>query len=197
VPVGVAPRDGLLHLSKGEIMRICDLESCERPHYGRGLCRTHLRQTNEGKIPGAIREYVPGRTGCGSPGCDKPHHGKGLCRTHYKRVQRGGQLGPLLRQGTGWVDKNGYRMVSRKDHPNASEAGVLAEHRLVMSETLARPLFPGENVHHVNGVRDDNRPENLELWVSYQPSGQRPADLLEWAHEIIRRYGDDPCTSCS
>ena len=61
-------------------------------------------------------------------------------------------------------------------------------HRVTMSEMLGRDLFPGENVHHKKGVRSDNRPENLELWVSHQPKGQRPEDLLEWADEIITRY---------
>jgi hypothetical protein len=62
------------------------------------------------------------------------------------------------------------------------------QHRTVMAEMLGRDLLPGENVHHKNGVRIDNRPDNLELWVTHQPSGQRPADLLEWADEIISRY---------
>jgi hypothetical protein len=57
-----------------------------------------------------------------------------------------------------------------------------------MQEMLGRELFPDENVHHINGVRDDNRPENLELWSTSQPSGQRIPDKVEWALEILRRY---------
>lgn len=57
----------------------------------------------------------------------------------------------------------GYVVLQMRDHPMASKSGALFEHRLVMAEHLGRMLLPTEVVHHINGVRNDNRIENLEL----------------------------------
>lgn len=60
-------------------------------------------------------------------------------------------------------DKFGYIQIWKPEHPNAKLAGYIHEHRLVMSEHLGRPLTSEEYIHHRNGIKDDNRLENLEI----------------------------------
>jgi hypothetical protein len=82
----------------------------------------------------------------------------------------------------GWcLDKNGYRILK-------VDGRHIPEHRLVLEKKLGRKLFPEETVHHINGVRNDNRPENLELWSSRHGKGQRVADKIAYAKEILNTY---------
>lgn len=84
----------------------------------------------------------------------------------------------------------GYAFVWCPEHPR-SHHGRVREHILVMEEFLGRRLFPGEEVHHLNTLRSDNRLENLELWVHGQPAGARVTDIVEWATEMLLRYAPE------
>lgn len=88
------------------------------------------------------------------------------------------------------ISKDGYIYVYYKSHPHADKEGRVYEHRLIMEKKLGRYLFPSENVHHKNGIRDDNRIENLELWTKVQSTGRRVEDVVKWAKEILEIYGD-------
>jgi hypothetical protein len=86
------------------------------------------------------------------------------------------------------VNATGYITIYEPEHPNATVNGHVLEHRKVMSEVLGRPLLATEQVHHINGIRHDNRLENLELWSVQQPSGQRTEDKVVYALEILQQY---------
>jgi hypothetical protein len=91
--------------------------------------------------------------------------------------------------------KAGYVMVWAPGHPRAGKGQYVFEHILVMERQLGRHMVPQESVHHRNGVKDDNRPENLELWTRPQPTGIRVTDAIAWAREILVRYSGYADTS--
>ncbi len=74
---------------------------------------------------------------------------KGECHWNWK----GGRL----------IDKKGYVSLYKPSHPQSDKHGYIREHRLVMEQKLGRYLTKEEDVHHVNGIKSDNRIENLEL----------------------------------
>jgi len=182
-------------------MKLCLVSNCEEKHLSRGLCGTHYAQLRRGVLPGQMTPFEPrwirrinaGKK-CKVKDCERNAERALMCMAHYQRVQthRDPMAYKPIRVNKGrHYHKTGYIVIPAKGHANGNAAGSIMEHIKIMSEHLGRPLQKNENVHHRNGIRDDNRIENLELWTRHQPTGTRVRDLIIFARKIIKDYGDD------
>lgn len=178
--------------ARAERPRSCAVDGCDRDVKTRGWCHGHYQRWYR---HGDVRADIPLRAAgpCEIPSCGRQRYARGLCATHYKRMLATGDARaeePIRSPGAdGWVN-HGYLVVCVPPEDRWLSYGEtqMAEHRLVMARLLERPLEPDENVHHRNGDRQDNRAQNLELWTTSQPSGQRLDDKLHHALELLRRY---------
>lgn len=87
----------------------------------------------------------------------------------------------------GGIDRHGYRVFNTSTA--SGKPFPILEHRLVMERMIGRELLPTETVHHKNGIRHDNRPENLELWNGRHGRGHRATDKIEDALRLLADHG--------
>jgi hypothetical protein len=173
----------------------CSVGTCTKRVDAHGLCHAHYQRRQR---TGSVQEERPlgwrrQSEQCAVDECDRKPFAKGYCGTHYKRLVKHGdakdEVPIRVATGEGWLS-HGYWCVTVPPellHLTNGEAQV-GEHRLVMARHLGRQLAAGEVVHHINGDRTDNRIENLELWSTTQPKGQRVEDKVAYAVELLARY---------
>jgi HNH endonuclease len=166
----------------------CRFDGCLKPRVAGGYCAGHAAQYYGGR---PLAPLFKPKTGCDFADCTKRHFALGYCQGHWRQLREKRPLAPL-REIKGWRMDRGYVVIFEPTHPNARKDGYVAEHIKVMAAKLGRPLERFEEVHHKNGIRSDNRPENLELWArGMQPPGSRVSDLVDAAVRVLKLYRPD------
>jgi hypothetical protein len=88
----------------------------------------------------------------------------------------------------GKINNRGYEFTRVSSHPRVAKCGYVATHVLVMENEIGRYLADGEKVHHKNGIKNDNRPENLELFATDRDHQLYEAELLLFVKQAL--FGD-------
>jgi hypothetical protein len=167
----------------GDQTRRCDLGMAGTQIVEWSACPLcgHERWVNRTQIPMRCKKCA-GEANGKNPNFHHAKHPKSCncqrCKTERGELTR--EKNPAWKGGR-IKTPDGYITIRLpKDHPYYSMTytdSLVLEHRLVMAEYLGRALKKGETVHHRNGIKDDNRIENLELWIGSHGSGQRFEDI--------------------
>lgn len=176
--------------------KICKVEGCDREIKAHGFCEFHDRRNEKYGDPlaGKPKFLLPGEQDiCKFEGCEIKAKSLHYCYKHFSKLKKyGDPSGGDVKDGRTkvWqVGHLGYIVRYDPTSPYKSSKSTVFQHREIMGELIGRPLLKNENVHHKNGNKADNRIENLELWSSQQPCGQRIKDKAIYALEILTQYG--------
>lgn len=164
-------------------MMACCTE-CERPVCARGLCRYHYREAHKRGFSEDLRVGKRPTRPCSVDGCDRHAQSVGYCWFHYQKLRRYGDPLHETQQRTGRRFERGYVALWRPDHPASRDDGYVLEHRMLWWDTHG-PIPDGWQIHHINGIKDDNRLENLVALTNEAHQAVHAAE----AESVVNQFG--------
>ena len=170
----------------------CAHPPCDSQAVDIGYCRFHGKRARNGVDLFKKQVHHYDAEGCkwvypNGVRCAARCASYGLCSMHDWRKEKGLDMDAPKRHakrppGTTRTNTDGYQQTK------SSNLKWVPTHRLVYEKHIGRALEPGEEIHHINGEKADNRLENLELFSSSHPAGQRVIDKIKWAEDILKLY---------
>ena len=169
-------------------MKKCKHPGCDRKHLAKGYCILHYYRMRRGCGMNGTTKNIDKK--CEHHNCERPVLAKGYCGMHYQRMINGGDMDVpkttnqsqspeqiyerfMSGEKVGHINLGGYMRVKCSGKERALSHIVYEVHNNYK-------LKKGETVHHKNGIRTDNHPDNLELWTGNHGRGVRKEDLDEW-----------------
>ena len=172
----------------------CEVPGCDRKHNTKGYCGTHYYRFQRGlPLDTPTRKIFPEHK-CKQKDCDRTAFNKDYCAKHFHAVSK-----DIIRS----TDPGLWTFKDKKKRSLDSEGYVIVrvhygkyvcymlEHRVIVAQHYGLVLTDKETVHHKNGIRSDNRIENLDIRpCGMHPPGQSLPDIMQFAMEVIDHYGE-------
>lgn len=161
----------------------------KQPRYIQGHHRRVIRAERRTPVPADVQART-GYCECGCGGktsiATLTQVAKGQYNGYPMRVIHGhGTKGAPKKTPGNRLRVHGYIAIRLPNHPCATKAGLVMEHRFVMEQAIGRPLEPHETVHHINGDKLDNRIENLQLRTGNHGKGIRQVCGDCGSHNVV------------
>jgi len=147
--------------------RICSVDGCEDAVKANGLCARHdWQMAHHGRIISTEKLRDKNKKCC-VPGCGRKHRSKGYCIGHLQQYRKhGGIISSTLKPRNGMSCSGEYALVKKEKHPMSNRRGYAIRSHLVWEKNTGHMVVPPEVIHHKNGNKQDDRFENLELFLS-------------------------------